>query len=200
MRGRDGLSGYQRGERKGAPMKCSVCRKTIPTARRKLQPNVKTCSGTCSGIRQGGEGRQALEVLPRSRPEEPRGDPARSPGARHRTTESPQRPRRRPAATGRGVGAGRGGARNAWSQGNSCLPRQRVGARAESDVGQPVVRRDDSRPASRMGRGPGAGAGRRARGDAILFRLGGTGADVDQVKSAAFRNEIVVIVPTRCFF
>ncbi len=36
-------------------MKCSVCRKTIPAARRKLQPNVKTCSGTCSGIRQGGK-------------------------------------------------------------------------------------------------------------------------------------------------
>ena len=36
-------------------MKCSVCPKTIPAARRKLQPNVKTCSDACSGIRQGGK-------------------------------------------------------------------------------------------------------------------------------------------------
>ena len=35
-------------------MKCSVCRKTIPAARRKVRPHVKTCSDICSGIRQGG--------------------------------------------------------------------------------------------------------------------------------------------------
>ena len=34
-------------------MKCSVCRKRIPAARLREKPNVKTCSDTCSGIRQG---------------------------------------------------------------------------------------------------------------------------------------------------
>ena len=34
-------------------MKCSECPKTIPAARLREMPNVKTCSDTCSGIRQG---------------------------------------------------------------------------------------------------------------------------------------------------
>ena len=34
-------------------MKCSVCKKTIPAARRRVKPTVKTCSAACSGIRQG---------------------------------------------------------------------------------------------------------------------------------------------------
>ncbi len=34
-------------------MKCSVCPKTIPAARLREKPNVKTCSEACSGIRQG---------------------------------------------------------------------------------------------------------------------------------------------------
>ena len=33
--------------------KCSECRKTIPAARLREKPRTMTCSGTCSGIRQG---------------------------------------------------------------------------------------------------------------------------------------------------
>ncbi len=33
--------------------KCTVCRKNIPPARLRARPHTKTCSGTCSGIRQG---------------------------------------------------------------------------------------------------------------------------------------------------
>ena len=39
-------------------MKCSECGKPIPAARLAAQPNVKTCSGNCSGIRQGSKGNQ----------------------------------------------------------------------------------------------------------------------------------------------
>ena len=34
-------------------MKCSVCKKTIPAARLRAKPTVKTCSAGCSGVRQG---------------------------------------------------------------------------------------------------------------------------------------------------
>ncbi len=36
----------------GTAMKCSECPKEIPADRLRLQPNVKTCSDTCSGKRQ----------------------------------------------------------------------------------------------------------------------------------------------------
>ncbi len=34
-------------------MKCSECPKTIPATRRREKPHARTCSDTCSGIRQG---------------------------------------------------------------------------------------------------------------------------------------------------
>ena len=85
-------------------MKCSECDNPIPDCRLKAKPNVKTCSGDCSVIRQGSRGNQRTKSY-RRRVRKSLGEIEHVPLVDDIETDRPPGPPRRLAtATGRGGG------------------------------------------------------------------------------------------------